>query len=303
MAEPDEARARAVLVEMQDRMIRGPHSALGIPAHATPADIRHAFLELTKTFHPVRFGRMSTEIQQLSNEVFLSLRAAHDSLAKPKVRATGPILPANTPTNSIRPTAQQRPMPRNNDSSSQRLVTEPQPAAPQPAASSGSGPVPIHPKPGAQMPPAPTQRTTAATPLARAPSPPPPDRSRTTPSTGVRVTSPLPAAKPTPSPTSPITRTGSNPTLPTADVRELSGVYELMQRGQWNEARSAITALSAKAPASTKYRALLSYTRGREAQLDRRLDEARVELDTALQLDPDLQLAKTALAELFTRRK
>ena len=109
---------------------------------------------------------------------------------------------------------------------------------------------------------------------------------------------------------------GSNPTavasIPPASTGqvatrphdpELAPIHDLMLRGQWEPARAAITVLAAKAPASPKYRALLSYTRGREAQLARRLDEARVELDTALQLDPDLQLAKTALAELFTRRK
>ena len=47
----------------------------------------------------------------------------------------------------------------------------------------------------------------------------------------------------------------------------------------------------------------MCYARGREAQLDRRLDDARVELQDALDLDPELQLAKTALTELFTRRK
>ena len=47
----------------------------------------------------------------------------------------------------------------------------------------------------------------------------------------------------------------------------------------------------------------MAYARGREAQFDRRVDDARVELQDALELDPDLQPAKTALTELFTRRK
>ena len=58
-----------------------------------------------------------------------------------------------------------------------------------------------------------------------------------------------------------------------------------------------------ESPDSTQIRALLSYATGRQAQVERRLDEARVELQRALQLDPDLTLAKTALAELFARRK
>jgi hypothetical protein len=47
----------------------------------------------------------------------------------------------------------------------------------------------------------------------------------------------------------------------------------------------------------------MSYARGREAQVGGRVDDARVELQDALELDPELQLAKTALTELFTRRK
>jgi Tfp pilus assembly protein PilF len=85
--------------------------------------------------------------------------------------------------------------------------------------------------------------------------------------------------------------------------RELAGVLEQLQRGQWEAARQTLAALAARAPDVPRYRALLSYARGREAQLAHRLDEARVELQDALQIDPELQLAKTALAELFTRRK
>src|SRR6476659_1629701 len=78
----DEARARAVLLEMQARISRGPRTALGIGEAATPEDVRAAFLALTKRFHPARFGRMSNELQRLSNEVFLGIKSAHDQLQK-----------------------------------------------------------------------------------------------------------------------------------------------------------------------------------------------------------------------------
>ena len=111
-------------------------------------------------------------------------------------------------------------------------------------------------------------------------------------------------AAPPPKPSSAAAATSAAKTAGVAVLdRELVPVYDLMQKGQWEQARSAITALSAKSPGAASYRALLSYTRGREAQLAGDRDVAGVELDTALQLDPDLQLAKTALAELFTRRK
>jgi uncharacterized protein involved in exopolysaccharide biosynthesis len=86
-------------------------------------------------------------------------------------------------------------------------------------------------------------------------------------------------------------------------ARDEAAVIDLIQRQQWDQARSALHQLSARDPSSKRIRALECYARGREAQLDRRLDDARVELQDALDLDPDLQVAKTALTELFTRRK
>jgi hypothetical protein len=81
-AEAAELRARAVLAEMQMRISQGPYAALGIAENALANEVRAAFLQLTKQFHPARFGRMSGEIQKLSNEVFLGIKAAHDTLAR-----------------------------------------------------------------------------------------------------------------------------------------------------------------------------------------------------------------------------
>ena len=80
-------------------------------------------------------------------------------------------------------------------------------------------------------------------------------------------------------------------------------MLDLLANRQWDQARAQIYALAARAPASPRFEALLAFARGRQAQLEQRVDEARIELDRALQLDPDLQPAKSALAELFTRRR
>ncbi len=323
----DEARASAVLAAMQERVIQGPHSALGVPQHATHADIRSAFLQLTKIYHPARFGRMSPEIQRMSNEVFLALRAAHDSLAKKSRTGQVSMLiprpttqPGQQPrTGAIPVVATRQPTGQMPTLASQHRPVSPAATGPIPTtgyrpptppslsslsstpSSSGSGrpatgESPTVPKPTGGMPPVAQQR--------RTPTGPPPNAHpsasshRPTPALGVRFSA-GPAAAPSSAPASGGRTTSVMPVLD----RELAPIYDLMQRGEWEQARAAITALSVKAPTAVKYRALLSYTRGREAQLARRLDEARVELDTALQLDPDLQLAKTALAELFTRRK
>jgi hypothetical protein len=279
----DETRARAVLAEMQARLAQGPHAALGIQGTASASEIRSAFLQLTKTYHPTRFARMSSDVQRLSNEVFLALRGAHDSIAKPvrggRANQSG-MLPSNTPPHPIRTTGPQPAHPQ----------TGPQPKPVRPGSrggndASGVRPIPAELSRPARMP---------------SPSPPPQEGSEVrsparapTPATGIKFGGdkrPLPTAAATPPPAK-------------SDDRELGPIVEMLRQQQWDAARAALNALAQRAPASTKIRALQAYQRGREAQLDRRIDEARVELDQALQLDPDLQLAKTALAELFTRRR
>src|SRR5262249_53473185 len=93
--------------------------------------------------------------------------------------------------------------------------------------------------------------------------------------------------------------TGSAPVT----ARDEAAVLDLLQRQQWDQARTALHQLSARDPSSKRIQAMMSYAHGREAQLDGRRDDARVELQEAVTLDPDPQPAKDALAELFARRK
>jgi hypothetical protein len=109
------------------------------------------------------------------------------------------------------------------------------------------------------------------------------------------VTAPATAARPG-------TARPPAPPAPAAPTSE-AAVIDLLQRQQWDQAKTALHQLQAKDPSSKRIKALMSYARGREAQLEGRVDDARVELHDAVDMDPGLQLAKTALTELFTRRK
>ena len=374
MSDAAELQARQLLASMRERLTRDPHEALGIGANASLAEIRGAFLELTKTFHPAKYGRMSHDVQRLANEAFLELRAAHDSLAK-GVRAaprplavtaatsapasasasgratTGPILSrtstgplpsfaaAAAPTGPIA-TMASAPMPpsqRPTDRSAvlaRPLTTSP---SPQPGASSRPNPAPPPARPitgpipavRANGPPAPrtfpagTERSPTRTPPPATAASPAPVRT-TAPAAGpaptigtssvastVRFGASGPAAsgrsgsggypavaKPGAAATIPVPPTTLRPGEP-----ELAAVHDDITRGQWDAARVNLQALIARQPASPRFHSLLAYVKGRKAQLEHRIDEARVELDRALQLDPDLAPAKTALAELFTRRR
>jgi len=314
----DEVSARSVLTAMQDRLARDPASALGLTAGATADEVRAAFLHLTKQFHPVRFGRMALDIQKLSNEVFLALRAAHDALAKVARRQSGQI-PAvsiatgRAPTPSAVQLPSQPPVPASPSSSARITQQLPVKPARSPSASDSGERSPVPPRtmtpatgvttvtsrPSGQLAvrsPNPV-RQTGGQPVVAPPAPAP-----------VRQTGAYPVVAP-PAP-APVRQTGAYPVVtppavapPGMTPRDEAVAVDLLQRELWEHARSVLHQLSARDPSSKRIRALMSYARGREAQLERRLDDARVELQEALDLDPDLQLAKTALTELFTRRK
>ena len=253
---------------MQDRLARDPVSALGVTPTATAEEVRSAFLELTKRYHPVRFGRMALDIQQLSNEVFLALRGAHDTLARSLRRQTGPIQTARPPVSPAAPPI------------TGRMLPPVPPRGPRAAGASDSGeraPIASHP----------------ITPPGGTPS----GGTRTVPRTGAPPTTPRPG------PALPARPPVAAPTAAPAAPHNESAVLDLLSRQQWDQARTALHQLSARDPGSKRLRALTAYARGRQAQIEGRVDDARVELHDALDLDPDLQLAKTALTELFTRRK
>jgi hypothetical protein len=85
---------------------------------------------------------------------------------------------------------------------------------------------------------------------------------------------------------------------PGTEEADLESAMHLLRRKQWSEARRTRHALAARNGKEKRYRALLSYARGREAQDANRRDEARTEFARALQLDPDLGPAKAALAQV-----
>lgn len=265
---------------MMDLLASDPYVAMGLIPSATAADIRHAFLTRTKQFHPARFARMAPDIQRLANEVFLALRAVHENLARPAAKA--PRQSGLLPNLGPRPTgaagsAAMRPQ------SSGAVPTQPA------RAPTGQAPA-ITGRPGTQqvraLEPQQSSQQLPIRPASSGPSSQPLPRS----TVGARAAGP-PGAGPKPQPV----------LAPGAD-RELAPILELFAQQQLAAAKVALETLVARSP-STKNKALLAYAKGRSAQLEKRIDEARVELHEALTLDPDLQLAKTALAELFTRRR
>lgn len=352
---------------MQLRIAEGPYAVLGLSEYASTEDVRAAFLSLTKQYHPARFGRMASEIQKYSNEVFLGIKAAHDqlqrvlgnSMTRPGAGTGAPFAVdtqrgTNAPQNARRtdqiPQVQRttgsiprQPTPPSfasgTDRSSAPMNTPPRglsrpmntPSQPIQRPSSPPMNTPPH---GMQRPVTPQPGQRPSTPvIARTATPMP---ARTTPAGGIpvqRSSTPLnqrpgtPPARPsTPGGRSqnPSTPPLNRPPPPSADLNpptirhlgaptqppasqfdERTALRECMMMlndRKWTEARVALHTLAAKVPQAKTYRALLCYARGREAHASGRADEAQLEYQRALQLDPALDLAGQALAELNRRR-
>jgi tetratricopeptide (TPR) repeat protein len=78
---------------------------------------------------------------------------------------------------------------------------------------------------------------------------------------------------------------------------------EMLGRGQWDQALATIDALAARTPQNKRYAALAAYARGRRAQVEGNMRDAQIELNQALMIDPELELARIAVAEMYKARK
>jgi hypothetical protein len=238
---------------MQGRISLGPYRALGVDEGATPEQLRAAFLSLTKTFHPARFGRMAVEVQKLSTEVFLGIKGAHETLRK-SIGA-----PARPQTNAPN-------------------------AAP---IANGTGRFARSASP-------PPERTTTG-------KVPPLGPRQATPAFGVtivpRTTGQIPTT--TPAVAAPIAAPAS------AVVRDDDPDYKKMlvavAAKQWAEAAQLLVKLRARDSISKRFKALQCYVRGFEAATAGNRAAAVADFERALQFEPDLPEAKSALAELHRR--
>jgi hypothetical protein len=363
VASEDELRARAIFSEMLIRISQGPHVALGVAETVGADEVRAAFLELTKQFHPARYGRMSPELYRMANEVFLGIKAAHDQLVK-ALGSTGRAARSAPPdTNTRGDTLRGIGMVSRSGTNpmlargTERATTRPSSSV-LPTPSSGSPTVQADPLQRPHTTPSagsPAVRSSASQTGMRAPAPPPDAGKRQTPAVRVPVQRPptptsIPPKSPTPIPTAglgsqpvpratppgaparpsspmPAVRLGSpaapRPTTPSVaslnppiirygartpdapqrdqvlDERsELQRGLDLLSSKEWTAARLAFHALAAKVPQSKQYRSLLCYARGRETASTGRIDDAALEFQRALQLDPELEIAKQALREL-----
>jgi hypothetical protein len=267
-----------------------PFRVLGLDHHAGVEDIRHAYVRLTKVYHPNRFALEDPHTRDLANEVYLVIRRAYDLLLDDAGRQRWRERVAPSPTGA-------NPRPHTTPAVSGALP-------PVTAVSSGLGVGTI--RPGG---PPPVQTT----PMALPDLTPPPNPGQTR--TGKAPTNPPPAAPAPRSPPRVSTQPTSSrtPTIPgspgSVDVQgvldqartraqRFEDALQLMHQGRYKEAREALFIIAAEDPQSKRYRTQLHLAWAFEHKLEGKRDDYKRELERALDLDPECHEAKAALAKL-----
>ncbi len=306
---------KALLSEAESLKKLNPFLVLGVGYEATDVDVRAAFGELTKRYHPDLFARYeSTELRAVAAEIFILIRDAYRKLGDEASRAQ--VL-----TSLGRPTApravpiQNRPPP----------VPVKPPRAP-------TGQVPVLPPPPQARPFTDVQQTARPGETPPVPSVPPPPNRLSTPVRGVpAVTTPLPA-RPS-APRLPTARESQPiPTIPSASGSQgmkqprpetapppplqtnrtpvvnvppiLSGeagdnaLEDLLDAGKFDEALAAYKVMAKKNPADRTYRAGIELCEGLRSLAQRDRLEAAQRFEAALEIDPSNERAARELAEM-----
>lgn len=314
---------RALEAEAESLRKLNPFLVLGVGYETTDSDVRAAFGELTKRYHPDRFARyQSQKLRQIAAEIFILIRDAYRRLADDKGRqqvlgTLGPKIPtrAQTQPRGSGPPAAAIP-PRAQPPQPPAVV--PPRAATSPVARVAVAPAP--PRPGNDFPTAqnphdaPTNQSgkpaeLANTELAKTddlgiPVERPRERSggiRTAATTPARG---LPAV--TDKYTSPATPVlvqsdkASGPVKKPAPVADgdTTALEALIDEGKLDEAINGYRVIAKKAPGDKAARAGIELVEGMRALVARDRMEAAQRFEAALELDPSNERAARELADM-----
>jgi hypothetical protein len=275
---------RALEAEAESLRKLNPFLVLGVGYETTDADVRAAFGELTKRYHPDRFVRyQSVRLRQIAAEIFILIRDAYRRLADDKGRqqviaTLGPKIPTRAQTQARGPAPPGPPAPAR---------VPPRVAVPPPKPSNNDVPTAQSPYDAPTNPSA-RPAELASTELARPDMLSIPvekaDISRATPARGVS-TDRLPPRKPS---------TAS----PLGELVDTSALETLLDQGKLDEALSQYWLLAKKHPQDRGVRAGIELVEGLRALTARDRLEAAQRFEAALELDPSNERAARELADM-----
>ncbi len=269
LTEAEAELIRALSAEAESMKKLNPFLVLGVGYEVTDAEVRAAFGELTKKYHPDRFARYeSTQLRQVAAEIFILIRDAYRKLGDAAGRGQVLVAISRVPVRATVP------------SSLPQRRTPPQgvPASiPKPMTDAKSGPIrtvgAVHEVNTVRKPPEPALLEQ------RAPV--------KTPPLGVHeagtVRKPDPTASPTPVPVNP---------------GDTAAVDELIDAGKFEEALAAFRILAKKHPSERVYRAGVELCEGLRSMANRDRLEAAQRFEAALEIDPSNERAARELAEM-----
>jgi len=313
---------KALVSEAESLKKLNPFLVLGVGYEASDSEVRAAFGELTKRYHPDRFARYeSHELRQVAAEIFILIRDAYrkldDAVARAQVlHSLGKPAPGPRAVASPRRVSPSVPPPK-----------PPQRPSPVPASASGASPMPSPPgalaTTGSGASPAPVAMTsgtapTSPVPVIRPPGaslPPIPRPAEIRPRATKRPTGdPLPAVPDVRDTRgAPGRRAATDPGAAAASRRaaqsqpiavvsaepvDVSALEALIDQGKLDDALAAYKLMGKKHPHDRNLRAGVELCEGLRALAARDRLEAAQRFEAALEIDPSNERAARELADM-----
>ena len=295
---------KALVSEAESLRKLNPFLVLGVGYEASDSDVRAAFGDLTKRYHPDLFARYeSTELRQLAAEIFILIRDAYRKLGDDASRAQALVAlgrPAPRPVPVRAPTPPPIPVkPPRAQTAPVAVVTPPSPPIPRlkpelPTAITDATPTM---RPG-ETPPTPT----VAVPPARSqPIPTVPMPSSQTPSKGMARIVPDPPRNIASHGVHRIAAPAKPATIPPPNLvadADRSPIDDLLDERKFDDAILAYKMAAKKNPGDRPARAGVEVAEGLRAMAQRDRLEAAQRFEAALEIDPSNERAARELADM-----
>lgn len=288
---------RALETEAESLRKLNPFLVLGVGYETNNDDVRHAFGELTKRYHPDRFARyQSAKLRQVAAEIFILIRDAYRRLADDNGRQQ--VLATLRPRIPNRPGTEPRgsgPALKPATGVARVAVPPPRPATPDPAVAASPHDAPTNPsaKPS-ELAHTELAKNELAVPIER--TAPPIDRRDPRSFEPTRQMTP-PAGVPTDwlPPAGSARRSGATAVQEPVDT---TAVDTLVEEGKLDEALAQFRSLAKKHPQDRGVRAGIELCEGLKSLGERDRLEAAQRFEAALELDPSNERAARELAEM-----
>jgi len=261
---------RALEAEAESLRKLNPFLVLGVGYETSDAQVRQAFGELTKRYHPDRFARYKSQrLRQIAAEIFILIRDAYRRLADEKGR--------QQVISTLKPRVPGR------------AQTEPRGSGPAPR----TGAVPRVAVPPRQTPPEPTPSSQE---VPTNPSSKTAELAMTELAKGDSLV--IPVERAAHAPTEKLTAAPKRTMSPVAEPVDASAIEALLDEGKLDEALAQYRQLAKRHPQDRGLRAGIELCEGLKAIGTRDRLEAAQRFEAALELDPSNERAARELAEM-----